>query len=296
MTPWEVLPLPLGMIRHVMLRQGSKCRFTTVRSPESLDRIVNAYPEWNIYWQLNPSKPSARGKLRPSAADVAALQCIVLDIDPLIPNAKLSHAVCDTLMLVDPQKPAVIDTGRGAQLWLIGPPRMLVDNSLRWRVRSYVRRIAKQYGGRHGCIIDTACSDLPRLGRVPGSWNQKTGRRVQLIDRGKPAPWDWLYDQPYEIPTMRHSTTTSALPRGTPLRKYMHRLTDTAIDFILQGCETGFRHRTVYATFASMRDAGVHPDDALSLIQLINERRLEEPLDLPDLERIHRQLYQEQSA
>ncbi len=197
MNTCDLLPLPEGAVRHIFCRRDSSIRGTYIQRNAQIDRLRATHTDWNLYITLNPSRPDARSRMRPRARDISHLQAILIDLDPISPNAQPMRAattVAGTLHAhgVPIDCITFVDSGRGAQLWLMHPVTPVADiPHCAERVASLVRWAANAFpAGIYGCAVDTSCSDLARLARLPGSINQKTGAPAALLTTPLPTePW-----------------------------------------------------------------------------------------------------------
>jgi hypothetical protein len=286
---WDMLPLPAGTYRYVFARKGSSVRGTWVPNLTALARIIKSHPDWNLYIQLNPAR--SRNKLRPSASDVSHIQAVLVDIDPVDRDAEPFHAVAEIMrwslrLGIGPECCAVIDSGRGTQLWfLLEPMAPTPENA--GRVRAVVKMLAESFGVFGGCRIDTSCSDLARLARLPGSINQKTGHMAQILVPATPMPGTWLEQvEPLMPPALPESRDLG----GETVVSVLAHISDTAADFLQHGKMEPGRHATCFHTMKSLFEAGVRREGALSLC-LLGASRSSPALDACDVTRIHNQVY-----
>lgn len=162
--------------------------------------------------------------------------------------------------------PAIIDSGRGVQLWYrLNDTPLHDDEDLRLRARLAMGHILKQLaalGPVGGCTVDTSCSDLPRVMRMPGSVNLKTGRQAIILDKGEATPWltEFLLDRTPSLPkiTLPYYTAGATIP----WQKLLPHLTAKAHQFITSGVEEPGRHAACVAAAASLRDYGLSQEAA----------------------------------
>lgn len=292
MKLFELLPLPPNTVRHVFARSGQSVRGTYVRSQRQVEAVCRSMRDWNLYVQLNPTLETARQKYRPASRDIAAIQAVLIDLDPVSDKAwpigaanTVAAALRDSGQ-VPIQSIALIDSGRGAQLWLLHPPTEPTRERV-GKIAAFVHRVAQAVGECEGCRVDTSCSDAARLARMPGSVNQKTGRTVVVI-YGAEAGEPWIDQLPDTPPPERRAS--GALPAGIRLSAIIPRLTGAAGDFLLLGKREPGRHARCFATVKSLHEAGVDATQALSLLQ--HAATLCDPqLPSPEVERVWRQVY-----
>lgn len=307
---FDILPIPPDAVRHVFLKSPDGVVCTWVRRPVNLARIMRAYAydgRWNVYWQLNPTR--RRDTNRPRNRDVDYLQAVLLDIDPVEADADPEKAADHGMSLLSSQfdvqesTVSIVNSGRGIQLWLhiATYDGHSIDvhkqrEELHLKVAPFVRAAATAFGTQHGCRIDTACQDLVRLARVPGTTNLKTGQPCYLVQQGQPAPPYWLRNIE---PDPDYVTDAPAVPIMSTRMKWpdiVAHLTHAAYSFITEGvCEPG-RHKAAVATVRNLRrEIGVPFDVARQLV-FTGAGRCTPPLtlkarDISDLERILREEY-----
>lgn len=286
---WDCLPLPAGTYRYVFAKDGGMVRGTWVHGPQAMGRFAARFSRANCYIQLNPTRE--RMRIRPHATDVSHLQAILVDIDPEGANADGDNAVevaWDILndMGVDTQLTTLIDTGRGRQIWIhIDPLPIIGEGSLARAVKAFIREVSERVGKSYGCVVDTSCSDLARLARLPGTVNQKTGRMSRIMFAGKPQPPWFLFRFDAEVPArVAPSESRSTWPKVVP------HLTNTAREFITSGVEQMRRHRGCYAAAKSLHEAYV-PEDVARGWLLKGAERCDPPLDGGEVDKIIRRTF-----
>lgn len=309
---FELLPLPSDAVRHIFMKSADGVIGTWVRRPQNLARILRAYAydgRWNLYWQLNPTR--RRDVNRPCNGDVDYLQAVLIDIDPVEekvdPHKAVDHAVIllSSQFGVQEKSMTIMDSGRGCQIWLHtstpngGPIDLAIQQQeLQLRVAPFVRRVAAEFGTQHGCRVDTACQDMTRLARLPGTYNQKTSEGTFVVQEGEGAPPYWLVD----IPADEEYTVRDVLGEGpveatrTKWPDIVAHLTWTAYSFITDGvCEPG-RHKAAVATVRNLhREIGV-PIDVAQKLLLTGASRctpslIQKAADLADIMRILQEEY-----
>ena len=122
----------------------------------------------NVYLCLNPV-PKAQGTRRAKAKDVGRTHALLIDIDPDDGPPELPLQVARDIHAR--YGGALIDSGRGAQVWAQLHPK--IDR------RRFLRAVARRFTCL-GIKIDPT-QDPARLARLPGYTNSRTGRRACLI-------------------------------------------------------------------------------------------------------------------
>ena len=290
MDAFGLLSPPPGFAAHWLGLRGGRASGGTTTDPDLLHRLVETAPEFNLYLGLNLTSTTVR--VRPRAPDITHITHILLDIDPFEPSAhplrfaEVLHRHAENLLGIR-LDPHLIDTGRGAQLWLPSLPTPLSDALSRrlWQHRTslFLRALAASLNGRFGCNLDTSTADAPRVGRLIGSVNQKTGRRATLLTEGVrssdllPA----LSRFTESLPPVAHRTTH----RATVPSSWQHAidLLPFAIPriFLTEGAAEPGRHSAAFAAAASLREVGVPLEGALEAV------RFGAGLCSPELPRAH---------
>jgi hypothetical protein len=286
---WRILPLPQGTYRYVFAKAGGMVDGTWVSGPEALGAFAQRYAKANCYITLNPV--SRADRTRPSSNDVSHVQAILVDIDPIEPSAQPGEALWEARdmlesMEVDPWSMTVVDSGRGIQCWIRFKP-LTVDKQLARTVKNFVNTLSAEFGTRYGCVIDSSCSDLARLARLPGTMNQKTGREARLVVEGDVQSAAFLFhhqeDGPivWEVPIPGLRTTW---PQAAMF------LTLTGREFIQFGVEQTRRHKCCYAASKSLLEAGV-PEAIATEWLLKGAERCDPPLESGEVLRIVKRVY-----
>ncbi len=294
MNTCDLLPLPPDTVRHIFARRDTSIRGTYVLREKQLDRLRAAFSDWNLYITLNPTRPSARSRMRPRARDISHLQAILIDIDPIAESAQPMRAATLAAELLHERGIPVdcmvfLDSGRGVQLWLMHPLTPVEDiPDCADRVAALVRWIAtRMLLGRYGCVVDTSCSDLARLARLPGSVNQKTGLQTSLMTLPEPTE-PWLCSIPFEPPSRAQS---SGLGGHYTRGRIFARVTQAARAFLEDGKVEPGRHFACIATVKSLEEIGVPEEIAAKLTHKSAADLCEPPLPPHDVDKMLDQVY-----
>ena len=200
---------------------------------------------------------------RPSTEHVAFIRCVVIDLDPVQgsistePERSIIEHAQDLLGL--DLHPDRIDSGRGRQLWLRFEPFPVStqEEKQRWRgaVGTFLNRLDQNTGIVGGCRIDTSCCDLPRLVRLPGTINTKTGRVAQFLEIGQSDPRvrEAILSRFGMESTPQHGTRSNG---GSDWRHNAHWLSGRAKWFIYHGVSEPGRHSAAFAAASSMKELG----------------------------------------
>jgi len=136
----------------------------------------------NVYLALNAISGALAGSTRRAkASDVPRHETLLLDVDPDRDDLPQRRALLAAIGMLprllelsrDGERPLLVDSGRGAQVWL----RTAAEPRQAWE---QIRAEFAQLLSRYECRLDST-SDAVRLARVPGSVNLKTGRVARII-------------------------------------------------------------------------------------------------------------------
>lgn len=220
----------------------------TIRNAEALG--------WDLYLQLNPSDATG---IKASRDDILQWRYAVLDLDP------------DGTELAPPYPSLAFDhheifSGRGYQYWLpIAEGDAFISALEAERLMNGWLHAFKEQITTPGWHVDTACSDIARVVRCPGSINQKTGQRAEYIigksstSTGRiSASFMRSYLRPMPEPPSKFEGNSSSLVELLP------HLNGTATTFLLYGVEQGKRHNACYAACRNLKEIGVSSYHALA--------------------------------
>jgi hypothetical protein len=316
---WSLLPHPEGSVVWYFARKDGKNIGDFAENAKELHIAAQAYSKdgYSVYVQMNPTR--RRGGTRSSTKDITHWSWLLLDIDPVeeMPNPAVAldaYLERINLTLGTYLHPTIVHSGRGVQAWVRledlvfddfddgvpdndifygGVP--LTPISLRRRtarlaLAHLLRKVAKDVGEVAGCRLDTSCADLPRVMRMPGTINQKTGKMAFIAkvgDENKYVSQDMIKLTPPEAFVVREFDPVEG---GRKWQDVVSALTLRAANFVRFGTEEPGRHATIYATLMSLRDHGVLEDEARKAV-IWGNKATSPPLDLGEVERIIKQVY-----
>jgi|SRR6185503_8711371 len=190
--------------------------------------------------------------------------------------------------------PDRIDSGRGRQLWLRFEPTPVVSQEEKslWRtaIGAFLYRLDQDCGDLGGFRVDTSCSDLPRLVRLPGTINSKTGNRAGFY--GEPGQ---VHQGFGEALLERFGVPPAPKPRpsGGDWRRSYHLLSARAKRFFADGWAEPGRHSAAFAAAASMKnDVGAGYDITERMV-LLGAMKCSPPLDPHEARRCTRNAFKE---
>lgn len=222
----------------------------------------------SIYVHLNPSVPRQFSP-KASARDITHFTNLLVDIDPVSSDAEPRRALDATLESLEilipgsTQASSVVYSGRGFQVWLhFEATDLRSDEDQRHAIhRATTSLLGLVSAGDFGCRVDSSCSDLSRVARMPGSVNQKTKQTscyiredyTKLLDLGSLLVFDAGPPVKTDVPK---------LPPGSPVGFVLPHLTLKAATFLTEGSPSPGRHAAAYAAAASLREAGIELETA----------------------------------
>lgn len=237
-------------------------------SEDHLQQQAKAYDDWNLYVCLNPSF-KASGK--PSQKDITFVEWMVLDIDPM-PKGPSYRYSCSVLDIVAPllledynlvayEHYAVVNTGRGLQLWLPVKQGNLTcsqaDRVIKGLTASIRDKIEENLN-EIGYHVDTSCADIARVVRLPGTINHKTGRRATFMGRVPEISAAGIdLEQFQNLAVAEHEPPK---PLAAASMFYLApALLPINLETLLRGTDTSYesRHKRLYALAKNLQELGV---------------------------------------
>lgn len=293
---------------------------------------------YNIYVQVNPTCERARSRPRAQDITHWSWFLVDIDPNPGDPDpdpARCLEAYLSRLRLhLGSIHPTVIDSGRGMQAWLrlgdlpldgaqwslyevnplgyvtrewtpddgvlVTPERLdLPGRVVARRVMGFwLRRLWEEVGPVAGCVLDTSCSDLPRVMRCPNTVNTKTGRVARVLDPGRldlTLAGRLISQVPLSEFKQQVSATTGPV-EGRVWQDVLTVISKTGADFLRYGAEEPGRHKAAVATVYTLRDNGLTPEACLDALLHGNEKCRPEPIDPQDIARMVEDAYRVQPS
>lgn len=176
----------LGLTEVLALPSGAQM---FVNTEEDFLKAIGPFMEkGNVYLSINP-----RGKEEGSAESVSYLTAIVLDFDPVrakdtssSPEQHLQATQIAQRVGGSYPHSVVVDSGSGSHVYIpVRPVKITNENreEITARLKAFKDKIKAEYETPE-IKVDHIC-DLPRRIRVWGSWNAKSNRPCQPLNR-----WD----------------------------------------------------------------------------------------------------------
>ena len=249
--------------------KGARPQGTRVHTPSTLLTVLeNAQrADADAYVHLNTSVHDERVKAKGSRNDITELRHILIDVDsPNTPDLydRFWRVLCG-LNLLDASM--LISSGRGLQAWVCVEGLSTLDEPSRDLAEALSRAVVLEVQRNLTAIVDTCTTDLARIGRPPGSWNTRAQTHARLLKAAT-----CRMDSGYLIERFRPQVVKRVVPQ--PLAKTfkwnlpmaLPRLSMKAASFLVEGVGSPGRHSAAFAAGASLRDAGVPKELALSWV------------------------------
>lgn len=242
----------------------------------ALIRHANQQDGWDFYVSLNPS---GRSCIKPSKDDITHLSCIGIDIDPhkeskaveLEPAARaLDTAISE--FVGSPNSHIVISSGRGIWGWLFVEPKPLTTTEEREEADALIKGFTAAFCNsaphlsRYG-HIDSACAELSRIARCPGTINHKSGSAAHIcidyypVDR---LPFLKFEELAAPLAPSRGAPQPPSPITGRSIHEIVPHCNVTSRQFILLGVDssTESRHRRLFSAAKNLLELGIEPDIA----------------------------------
>lgn len=285
---WGLLPHPPGTVVRVFARNRDTGELDGdfARNAGEMYHFARVNAEKQVYVCPNPCRGGTAG-VRHNAQDVTHWSYLLIDLDPIEDVFDPAPALEEALLWLGEwhgrdfglHRPFIIDSGRGRQAWVRLEDIVLdgVEDGRRIarKVNGYwLTRLTDKLGMCHGCKVDTSTSDLPRPMRMPGTFNQKTGRMARIIE---PSPIifgglaslmrigtpDKILVEPDVVP----------IAPGLPWQMAAHRLTLTAKTYLKEGQDEPGRHKVMWHTARKLHELGVSRAEARKALTQANKLR-----------------------
>lgn len=279
---WDILPHPPGSWVRWFARAGEQRMGGGCETVEELLWAAASAPKMNFYVAPNPA--STRAGTRHSAHQVTHWSWFLVDIDPVGPNASPALVAEHALKIMGKwwrldftsQRPVLIHSGRGAQIWIRHEDVLLDDEGRRMaRITNgyWLNKLANEIGTMANCRIDTTCMDLPRVMRCPGTLNTKTGEPAIFLVPSQEV-FEGLAQQMFESvpPEEFRPVPIVTLPSDTPWQSVFVHLTLRAQKYLSEGKDEPGRHDTMFHVALTLLQKGLCRDEARRALQYGNER------------------------
>ena len=304
---WDILPHPSSehVVRLFWKGPGEQRGGDYARNTRELERFIDNTIGYNVYLAPNPTKSTVG--MRHSAGDVTHWSYFLIDVDPIASYAypKPEYVMHQSLSLLrgwlslDSLDPVIIDSGRGMQAWIRLSDTEFNETMTRKRARKamgyWLKRLHDEIGLMHGCKIDTATSDLPRLMRCPMTRNTKTGRKTSIVSVGAqshPGLDETLCSMVPE--SVYNEPEVGMYKTGRKWQLAFSDLTRTAQSYLQHGQEEPGRHKAMWHTARKLAEVGCERSETYRAIVRANSLMGEDNmLPVIEIERALDKIYEE---
>jgi hypothetical protein len=248
------------------------------QSPDStsLIRHANQQDGWDFYVSLNPA---ARSCIKPSKEDITHLSCVGIDLDPHKDTGSLAYVDAarqlDNLMAQftgSPNSHVILSSGRGLWAWVFIEPKPLTTTTEREEADLLIKGFTSAFIAaapslsKFG-IIDSACAELSRIARCPGTTNHKTNLEAFICV-------DFFPVERISYTRFEELSAPLAPSRGLPqppspitgrsIHEIVPHCNTTSRQFILLGVDSTIesRHRRLFSAAKNLLELGIEPDIA----------------------------------
>ena len=276
-----------------------------VVSPEDLARETDyaTASGWNSYIQMNPT--ARKSGYRVSGNDVTHWSWFLIDIDPTGPPGPNLHLVevADFIeafiwnRLGSKDEATRIMSGRGLQMWF---PLQITDASEKLALRyeslprdfeiedrekgtvsltvreaapramswwlDRLRRAVELALPKCECTIDTSVSDLPRVMRLPFTWNFKSNQPTTLVREAvvpnRNLAHKLLHYAPYSVWRPQETYEGYEVGDGVPWQKFLNHpgMKVRPRVFLTEGMEYGGRHKAATSALLTLKELGCNAE------------------------------------
>lgn len=241
-----------------------------------LDDLVSFADRMNpcdTFVHLNGTKPECVRKA--SVSDVVSWNNLLIDIDGTKEFLNVSTVLAELGYM---GATTVVDSGRGIHMWLHLRTPDDVWNGIQHNRLELAGAKFLRYLHERDHHVDTCTSDLPRIVRLPGTFNSRSKSIARVL--GTPGWGVVLGEEFYERwkPT-EEELARPTIPSGTlTLRALIPAISARASEYIISGAESPGRRGAVFACAKSLFEAGVTREQVDEYIRRGNDRSTPEPL------------------
>ena len=245
-------------------------------SAESLVRNAARQDGWDFYVSLNPAVNCF--KTKPAKADITALQCIGIDIDPHksgdpLDLGSIGHLVTSTLQhltgIVNCH--TLVNSGRGMWAWLYVEAHDVPTDTDREAADLVVKGFTDAFADLTGKQlskfghVDPACAELSRIARCPGTINTRASAMATIVVDFfpiEPIRYSRIQEIAEPFVKRRESESKPAPVTGSSLQDIAPSMNLTSRQFAMNGVDKDVesRHRRCYSAAKNLFELGVPPD------------------------------------
>lgn len=280
---WSLLPHPTPEhVVRLFAKKGERKIGDSAKSPERVMTFLRGTEGMDRYVGVNPTT-STTG-VRHKSEDVTHWSYLLLDADPLTgaENPHPGQFLTDAIRLLEDQvgkvleeDVLVIDSGRGMQGWIRLNDVFLIDDEHRKYARKtmgyWLNLLSDKLGTQYECRLDTSVSDLPRVMRMPGTVNTKTGRTARIVNPSSRVflGLDRLLVSGVPAEKFLEPDSLTVAP-GTPWQKVYNLLTVKAQNYLMNGKLEPGRHETMWHVITSLHEKGISREQARLAVSRAN--------------------------
>ena len=299
---WDLLPHPEGTVVRVFARNRDTGELDGdfARNAGEMFHFARINADKQVYVCPNPCR-GGTANVRHSAQDVTHWSYLLIDMDPIEDVFDPAPALEEALLWLGEwtgrdfgglRRPLIIDSGRGRQAWVrledwkladdmddvaahrAGGP-VCIGRRIARKVNGYwLKQLTDKLGMCHGCKVDTSTSDLPRPMRMPGTFNQKTGRMATIVEPGCGLNDGLATLLNVGTPDkVKIEPDVTPIAPGLPWQMAAHRLTLTAKKYLKEGQDEPGRHKVMWHTARKLHELGVSRAEARKALTQANRLR-----------------------
>lgn len=238
---------------------------------ESLQKHAAQQEGWDFFICLNSTQ---KNTTKPSKRDIANFSVIGLDIDPpsgmSLDPLSVGAAVDSSLTNLTGYRNnhVIVSSGRGVWAWVFVEPTLLLTDTAQDDADALIKGFTDAVGAQslalHGLKLDSACADLSRIARCPGTVNSKTGQPARIIMDYEPVdPLPLTMVESLARPFVRNPAPPMPMPvSGESLFDIAPHMNVTTRQFVLTGANSNVesRHRRAFSSAKNLREIGVTRD------------------------------------
>ena len=271
---WRFLKPPDGAHVLYFAKKGKQNTGGVINDAAHLAYLMKTFRErgWDAYIQPNPTRNPRRK--RSSAKDISHYRWFTADIDPITtpPNTDAFEINVPGPLSGLQGSSFMVNTGRGIQLWWRSLEVEISNETLREHLRYANACMLKEIIVSSSLWKVDFLPDLPRLVRMPQTFNSKTGN-LSVVTRWPKEGFDYI--QPFRaMEWAGEPPPPPEPPKSLSKAKWQFALPHLSLlakTFIMEGVDSGNagnpgRHHAAVAAARSLRDANLPYERALEAV------------------------------